>query len=386
MKRRNNLIFFILFMSYTFVYVSRINLSVGSPSLMETGRLDAAQIGLLGSLFSTIYSVGRLVNGHISDTVAPRKMIVAGMVVSGISNIGVSFMPPFAGILALWVFNAFAQSMLWSSVLCVLSTLYNSETLKRKTAVMVTSVAVGNILGIILNTYLITKFGVRFAFAVPGAITAILGICAFVAVGKCPSKPKEEQGKTSVWELVKNKDIILMCLPAFFHGAMKENISLWMSVYIVNQYLVDLKTSSYYVLLIPMIGLAGRMVYPFLLRVCRERENRVSLIGFAVCIPAAVLLCMGHIGILTAVFALGIIYMAASVINTSILSIYPLRYTKSGNTASVSGIFDFATYLGAGISSAAYGTVIESFGYFPMFASWVIISVLSAFILLKIDP
>ena len=70
-------------------------------------------------------------------------------------------------------------------------------------------------------------------------------------------------------------------------------------------------------------------------------------------------------------------------INTSMLSIYPIRYLASGNVASVSGIMDFATYLGGGISSVLYGILIDSFGYVPMFTSWAVISVVSIVFLKK---
>ena len=62
-------------------------------------------------------------------------------------------------------------------------------------------------------------------------------------------------------------------------------------------------------------------------------------------------------------------------INTSFLSIYPLRYLESGNVSSVSGVMDFSTYLGAGIASMCYGVVIEYFVYVPMFVSWAVLSV-----------
>ena len=73
------------------------------------------------------------------------------------------------------------------------------------------------------------------------------------------------------------------------------------------------------------------------------------------------------------------------VINTSVLSIYPLRYSDTGNSASVSGITDFSTCFGAGVSSAVYGAVIKHFGYLPMFVSRAVISVLSIFILIVIN-
>ena len=172
-----------------------------------------------------------------------------------------------------------------------------------------------------------------------------------------------------------------MIFPAAFHGVMKENISLWMTVFIVDRYAVDLNTSSYYVLLIPMIGLVGRVLYPIVFRACGEKEHKVSAIGFFVCALAAAVLWIGKPGIFAAALSLGLIYTAVSMINTSFLSIYPLHYAKTHNEAAVSGIMDFATYLGAGISGAVYGVVIKHFGYTPMFLSWTVISVLSLVIL-----
>ena len=86
-----------------------------------------------------------------------------------------------------------------------------------------------------------------------------------------------------------------------------------------------------------------------------------------------------------AVINLSIMYAAVSMINTSILSVYPLYYLETGNVASVSGVMDFATYLGAGVSGAIYGVVINHFGYFPMFLSWGCISLVSILLIKNIE-
>lgn len=385
MKNKQTIIFLIVFLAYTSIYIARVNLSIAGPELIELGCLDTSQIGLLGSIFSTIYSIGRLINGAAGDKTPPWKMLVTGLAIAGISNICISFFPPFIGISLFWASNAFAQSMLWSSVLCVVTALYDKDTAKQKTSVMVSSVAVGNILGIIVNTLLITKLGVAFAFAVPGAITIILALLTFISTRHIPAPTAESKPHNSVFRLLKNRELLCMCFPALFHGVMKENISLWMTVFIVSRFAVDLSTSSYYILLIPIIGLIGRIVYPLLLNLCHEKENTVSIIGFMVCIAASAALCLGAINITVAVILLSIIYMSVSIINTSMLSIYPMHYISSGNTASVSGIMDFSTYLGSGISGAVYGVIIKRFGYSPMFISWAAISVISIIIITAVN-
>lgn len=385
-KKYNKLIFMVAYLAYTAIYIARVNLSMAGPELIESNIVNTAQLGLLGSVFSTVYAVGRLINGGLSDKKPPYIMITTGLILAGLSNAFFSFFPPFIGILVLWTVNAYAQSMLWSSVLCIVSSLYEKQEAKKKTSAMVTSVAMGNILGIVINTALITRLGVRFAFIIPGILTLVLGgIIFFTTRDIKPIEAKEEKKHISMWGLLKDKELKMMSVPAMLHGVMKDNISLWMTVFIVDTYLVDLSTSAYYVLLIPIIGFIGRTLYPFMFKLCKGKENTVSLIGFALCITASLILCVGKVGMILSVLALSVIYAAVSMINTSILSIYPMHYLKTGNVASVSGIMDFATYLGAGISSVIYGVVIDAFGYVPMFVSWAVISVISIIMILKIN-
>lgn len=380
-RKGSRLIFLIVYLAYTSIYIARVNLSIASPGLIAANVLDTVQIGMLGSVFSIVYAVGRLINGALSDTKPPWLMITIGLAVAGVSNILVSFFPPFIGVFLLWASNAYAQSMLWSSVLRIVSSIYEERAAKKKTSLMVTSVAVGNILGILINTWLITQFGTAFAFIVPGALTILLGgAVLFTTRGIAPAGSSEKK-PLSVFRLLKNKELCLMLIPALLHGVMKENISLWMTVYFVDQFQIDLNATAYFILFIPLIGFIGRLLYPVCYKLCREREHVVSVLGFAACAAFSVPVCFGSVTPVVAVICLSMIYAAVSMINTSFLSIYPIQYLKTGNVASVSGIMDFATYAGAGISSVIYGTVIKACGYFPMFLSWAVISVVSITIL-----
>ena len=382
-NNKKRLIFLIVYLAYCSIYVARVNLSVASSVLIDTNVADAAQIGLLGSAFSIIYSLGRLFNGSLSDRQPPWRMITIGLVVVSISNFCISILPPFPAIFLFWSTNAYAQSMLWSSVLCIVSGLYDARTAKKKTSLMVTSVAAGNVLAIILNTAFISAFGIRYAFIVPGALTLILG-CAVLLTTKSISAPGGEKKHLSLFGLLKDRETRLMLVPAMAHGVMKENISLWMVLFIIDRFQVDLEASAYFVLFIPVVGLIGRLLYPLCYRLCREREHQVSTFGFIACTIFSLLLCFAATSPVLAVLYLSLIYTAVSLINTSLLSIYPIRFLKSGNVASVSGLMDFATYLGGGIGSALYGVLILHFGYLPMFASWAAVSLISLLIFARV--
>ena len=382
-NNKKTLIFILCYIAYSSTYISRLNLSLASPQLIEESILTTSEIGLLGSVFFIIYAVGRLLNGFISDRAAPWFMISTGLMLAGLSNILIGYFPPFIGILLLWGSNAYAQSMLWSSILCIISNIYDEQTAKKKNSYMATSIAVGNILGIILNTVVIMWFGVAFAFIVPGTITLILSVIVMLSMRCVTIKHINHNQKGSIWGLAKNKTVRALIAPAMVHGVIKENISLWMIVYFVDQFNIDLSITSGFVLFIPIIGFAGRLAYPFLYKFFKYEEHTLSLYAFALCTLLPIPLLFTTVSPVVAIVCISLMYALISIINTSFLSIFPARFIKTGAVASVSGFMDFATYCGSGLGSLIYGFTIHHYGYSTMFGSWFFICLISVFIYIR---
>lgn len=387
MKTKNqpsNSVFYLCFIAYTCIYIARLNLSMASPAMREAGILTAAQLGLIGSAFSVVYSCGRLVSGIVGDRLAPKLLICTGLFLTALSNMLVGILPPYALMLILWCFNALGQSMLWSALLRTMTDLYGKAQADKKVPILVSSVSVGNILGILFSSQLVSRFGIRAAFLVPGLMTAVMGALALKILP--PVAKSDRKQEFPLVAMLGDKSLRRILLPAMFHGAMKDNISLFMAVFFLDRFGVDLEQSAWYVLLIPMVGLVGRLIYPSCYKALGRREHLLSMIGFALCAGLAVVLCLDIPVPLVAAICLSLIYAFVSMINTSILSMFPLRFAQKGFISSVSGIADFATYLGAAIASAIYGLLIDNGNYFAMFASWVVVSIASIFLLLGQHP
>ncbi len=382
---KKNLMFIMCYIAYTAIYAARLNLSVATPELKASFLLNAAQIGIMGSIFSIVYASGRLINGFISDRVAPYIMITTGLALTGISNVLFGLFPPVYILYILWGINAFAQSMLWSSLLRVIVSAFEPVTAKKRTTLLVTSVATGNIAGIILSSYLVENINVAAAFFIPGCLPLIAAPLLFSLTLKVKPIEAEKNESKSFISVFKNKEITTLLIPAALHGVIKDNISLWMVLYFTERFLINLSESAYFVLFIPAIGFIGRTIYPAILKLAKDNEHRVSLYSFLICSALSLLLALDFISSpLIAALLLSLIYAFISVINTSMLSIYPLRFTASNNVASVSGIMDFATYGGAGISSVIYGLLIENSGYNIMFYSWMAVSLISFVVMIYI--
>ena len=385
MKKKALRICIICYLSYAMLYVARLNLSMASPDLKQIGLLTSAQIGLLGSFFSIIYAAGRLLNGILTDRLPSWIMICSGLLLAGLSNVAIGFFPPFVGILILWGTNAYAQSMLWSAILRTVSVLYEPEVAKKRASILVSSVPVGNLISIVACSRIISVFGVQWAFLVPGAILLILALVAFPLLHpvQFPKAAGQQNPINSMVAMLSDREIRTLFIPTVFHGAIKDNVTLWMTVFFVDQYGIDLETSSLFIFFIPLLGFLGRTIYPALYRLCGSDEHKVSRYAFIVCIIGALLLCI-HVPPVIAMIALGGVYAAVMAANTSFLTIYPMRFAAQGRVASLSGLMDFVTYAGASIASLIYGILEENFGYLPMFASWAIISLISIVILIRL--
>ena len=380
-------IFWLLYFGYVAIYMARLNLSMASPALRDAGILTAAQLGFIGSAFSVVYSCGRLFNGILGDRIAPKVLIAIGLVFTGIANLAIGFLPGYVLLLVLWCINAFAQSMLWSSLVRTVSSLYSKTQAGQKMSILVSSVSVGNILGILVTSWLVTNVGVQSAFFIPGALTVLAALAVLYIVPGAPKNAGEKQ--PFPWKaLLTDKKVLGILAPAMFHGTMKDNISLFMAIYFADRFAVDLESSAWYVLLIPVVGLVGRLAYPVCYKLAKRRENLISVVSFAFSAVLALVLCLPGSSPLLAAVCLSLIYALVSMINTSFLSMLPLHFAQKGLVSSVSGITDFATYLGAGIAAAIYGVWIEGgiLGYTFMFVSWAVLSVISIVILLFQHP
>ena len=196
-------IFIITYLAYTSIYISRLNLSIATTELTASGIMNEAEIGLLGSIFSVVFAIGRLLNGVLNDKLTPWIMLCTGLAAVGLSNIVSGIFMSFAVMAVLWGINAYAQSMLWGSVLRAMSSVYDPDKASKRTAIMVSSVAVGNLLGILVNTWIISITGkIEMAFIIPGALNLIMCPLTFIALKKIPFEPIGKRVNETVKELI----------------------------------------------------------------------------------------------------------------------------------------------------------------------------------------
>ncbi len=106
---------------YSLYYVCRTSLNVMKKPILDSGVLDATQLGLIGSCLLFAYAIGKFVNGFLADHCNIKRFMATGLLVSTVANalMGIlglahSIIPTsviFISFAVLWCLNGWSQSM-----------------------------------------------------------------------------------------------------------------------------------------------------------------------------------------------------------------------------------------------------------------------------------
>ena len=71
---------------YSLYYVCRTSLNVVKKPIIDSGMLDASQLGLIGSVLLFAYAIGKFINGFLADHCNIKRFMATGLVVSAAAN------------------------------------------------------------------------------------------------------------------------------------------------------------------------------------------------------------------------------------------------------------------------------------------------------------
>jgi OPA family glycerol-3-phosphate transporter-like MFS transporter len=367
------------FIAYMLLYTGRLNLSIASPLLQNSGLLNKEQIGVLGSAFFFVYAAGRIINGNIGDRIAPKPFLAFGMFASALCNLAIALLPPVWCMYVLWGCNGLFQSMLWGAALRNVSLTYPLKAKAEQAAMVLSaSVGVGNLLAIVLASSM-AQISLRMIFFVPGLLMLTMSLLLLLFLPDNRATHSTEV-RTS-FSCLRNPNLLKMLLPAAMHGVVKENLTLWTPLLLMDLYQLDFSNVKYYIFLMPLATLLGRMLFPVWYKLCNSNETITLVSAFLLCIAMLFPFLLFTPPIWLTGILLAVVCICTSVINAELMSVYPINFQKSNQVSTVSGILDCATYIGSALGSATFGFLIISSGYTAMISVWIALCGLSVGIL-----
>ena len=73
-------------LGYSLYYVCRTSLNVMKKPILDSGSLDASQLGVIGSALLFAYAIGKFVNGFIADYCNIKRFMATGLILSAAVN------------------------------------------------------------------------------------------------------------------------------------------------------------------------------------------------------------------------------------------------------------------------------------------------------------
>lgn len=172
---------------YAVYYFVRKNFSMAMPAFLEDLGYTKTDLGLILTLFSIIYGVGKFLNGAIADRACARYMFALGLLFSAVVNV---FFGMSSGIIAFgvfWLLNAWFQSYGGPASVRFLTHWYSPTELGFKWGIYSTAHQIGGAAIMILCGYLIPTYGWRSAFYVPAFIAVI---CSLFLINRLRDTPQ----------------------------------------------------------------------------------------------------------------------------------------------------------------------------------------------------
>ena len=371
---------------YACSYVGKVNYAANINQVMEFFKVDHSSAGLASTFFFFAYGAGQVINGLFCKKYNLKWMVFSSLVVSGVINLTVGITNNFALIKYLWFFNGLAMSVLWPSLIRLLSESLDKSVMPKASMVMGTTVATGTFLVYSLSA-LFVKINFKLSFYLPACIFFVVACIWISSWSRLIAKAKAEnqESETQVSSVAEKKEMsyskmlimLSICTLAIYGVAtnlIKDGLTTWVPSILKEQYDLGGSLSIILTLALPVVSIFANA---FAIKVHSKISDFV--LQCAITFFCAGLIIGGVIAgislnqfIITLIGFTAVCFLVSSC-NSVITSIFPLFMKGKVNSGRIAGILNGFCYIGSTISSYGLGEIADNFGWTTVF--WVLFSV-----------
>ncbi|MSQ81687.1 MAG: MFS transporter [Myxococcales bacterium] len=162
---------------YVGYYFGRKPFNVAKSSLEASLGFSPEVLGQIGAAFLIAYAVGQFVSGTIGPRFGARKMLLAGLATSIVSNLAMGATTSVPAFVALAAINGLGQAAGWSNSVGIMAAWFSRSERGRVMGVWSTCFQAGNIAAPLLSSWMLGQFGIAAAFwsgSLALAVTAVI--------------------------------------------------------------------------------------------------------------------------------------------------------------------------------------------------------------------
>ncbi|MDD3866607.1 MAG: MFS transporter [Eubacteriales bacterium] len=406
-------ILLLAWLTYTLAYTLRVNIAVVIPVLVREHHFTFAQMGVLTSCYFVAYMLGQLVSGYLGDRLSSKLLIISGLIVSALCNIGMSFMPSLRVLYLLWTINGLAQSMLWAPLMKTLSVWFAGFQLERVSFLMAQSVIVGYAVSWVLSSLLTAYLGWIYAFIVPAVMVLVFVVSLIILfedaapdadkrseinqtiVTQSDQTDRRGQGSGHVVESVSDQtagaqehdvsvgaffrmiQLPLLLVISICHGLIREGISVWFPTILEDAAKISLQNTIMILIIVPLVNFAGIILVKKVNRhLSRDSLKTLLSVFGGMAIITLLLLVLFSSSFWIVILMIVLLLALANGLTPILTSVIPFQFARYRKVALTVGVLDFAIYLGAAVSGVLTGVVADHFDWIGVVSLWLIAAII----------
>jgi len=180
--------------AYAFFYLTRKNLSMAQPGMLEEGVISTYALGAIMTVHGVVYGCSRFVNGFWADRLNGRVFMTIGLALSAAMNFCFGCTSLSLLFAVFWIVNGFTQGMGFPPCAKMLTHWIHPSELATKQSLWNTSHSFGAVMALGLCSMLLgLGFNWRWCFWVPGVLAALAAVFCFFFVHDSPTEAGVEE-------------------------------------------------------------------------------------------------------------------------------------------------------------------------------------------------
>lgn len=363
-------------LTYIASYYMRNLLGVLTPAMLDTGEYTKEYIGILSSVYMIFYAIGQLTNGVLGDNFSPKRMVIAGLLITGLASI----IFPYSGNGILQVvsfaFLGYGLSMLRGPLMKIIS----ENTSTRHARIICSFFSSSGFIGAFIAGLFAVMFHWDIAFIVAGALVYVIALVAYVILTYL------EREEILTYKFVKNektsdifsafradKFVFYMIIGILVEIA-STSISFWIPTYLTENLSFNNNSANVIFIVKSLLHSFSPFIAIFIYKYANDEIKIIKYSFLASSILFVGILFTKSVWINITMFLLSLVISGFA--SAMLWSIYIPSLKKTGKVSSANGILDCAGYVGAAAANMVFAEIAGNIGWNGVIIIWAIIMIL----------
>ena len=396
----------VVWVTYGTFYFCRVNVGPARASIQGALGVGALEMGLVLGALKLGYALGQFVSGQLTERLGPKRVVLTGMVGSGIacllfaaspeiaslrgvaavtaplarglSAITGSTIGPMAALLVvLWMFNGFMQAGGWPPCVEVMARWFSPAQRGRTMGILGTSYQLGSALTIFGCGWLVSRPGAswRIVFLVPAAALFLSAIHTARRLVPAPTSTSTSTSTSTATATatatverrgaflltVSNGRLWLLALGLFGLDLVRFGFLDWAPTHLKEVHGSSVATAALQAAVLPLAGALGALTSGWLTdRFFQSR--RAPVIAMLLLVVGAFTIAYDYVaawGALPTVVCLAVIGFGVFGAQVLLVGTAAQDFAKGGAAAAAAGFVDFTGSMGAFAGDVVTGSMVK---------------------------